>query len=485
MSPETNPESFPPAWSLSPDTNLLRRKAGRLLIGGTPFRFLRLSASGASMADAWFCGRPVGDDSSAQGLARRLVDAGMAHPVIPIDPDPQVLDSLTAVIPVKNDVVGLRRTLSALGSLPAIIVDDGSQPPLRLQDLRLQGETSANVRLVRHPQSLGPGPARNRGLELVKTRHVAFVDAGVSISQHGLSRLCTHFEDVATVAVAPRVGSAVDVPEDVGSATPVGLANYEAGHSPLDLGSLPGWVRPGSRISYVPTACLVADVPALRSLPDSCTFDEDMRYGEDVDLEWRLCQVGSIRYEPTVAAAHPPRCSVTSFVKQRIGYGSSAAPLARRHGNQVSPIRTSRWSFVITGLLLFARPGLAALAMIYTSATLSKKLQDAMSDHLVEAVRFNAIGHGWAIRSVGETCIRAWWPLTVGLLFVHRVRMAALRAILVGVASKLYAARSERSPKVRLVQVAYGHLDDVSYGYGVWKGMLSERSLKAVVPDLT
>jgi GT2 family glycosyltransferase len=66
-------------------------------------------------------------------------------------------------------------------------------------------------------------------------------------------------------------------------------------------------------------------------------FDETLRYGEDVDLVWRLIARGwSVRYDPSVAANHSAPSSLASRAARRYRYGTSAGPLARRHGAAVS-----------------------------------------------------------------------------------------------------------------------------------------------------
>jgi hypothetical protein len=51
-----------------------------VLVGGSPVRVLRLTSAGARAVAGWFSGVPVGDSATARALARRLLDAGIAHP---------------------------------------------------------------------------------------------------------------------------------------------------------------------------------------------------------------------------------------------------------------------------------------------------------------------------------------------------------------------------------------------------------------------
>ena len=73
---------------------------------------------------------------------------------------------------------------------------------------------------------------------------VAFVDTDVDVDDGWLEALIPHFADPRVALVAPRVMSS-----DGESST---IAGYELSRSPLDLGSEPGRIAAGSRISYVP-----------------------------------------------------------------------------------------------------------------------------------------------------------------------------------------------------------------------------------------
>ena len=90
----------------------------------------------------------------------------------------------------------------------------------------------------------------------------------------------------------------------------------------------------------MPTAALV--VRARRPADagqGGAVFDPALRCGEDVDLIWRLHDAGwRIRYEPAVRVGHHEPASWPGLLARRFRYGTSAAPLARRH-----PARWRRW----------------------------------------------------------------------------------------------------------------------------------------------
>ena len=149
-----------------------------------------------------------------------------------------------------------------------------------------------------------------------------------------------HFDDRAVAAVAPRVVSA---PGDTI------LAAYEEAFSPLDLGGAPSLVAPGRRVSYVPTAALIVRVAAVDAVGG---FDPALRYGEDVDLIWRLASAGhTVRYDPSVVVQHRPRSSWGAWFRPRRSYGSAAAPLARRPGDALATRRA------VSSSSIRARPG--------------------------------------------------------------------------------------------------------------------------------
>ena len=104
--------------ALDPST----RVDGTLVWGGTPWRLLRLTEVGAESLESLASGEPVADVREGV-LARRLVDAGLAHPRHrgPLSPN-----DLDVVVPVHDDADRLVACLAALSGLAVTVVDDGS-----------------------------------------------------------------------------------------------------------------------------------------------------------------------------------------------------------------------------------------------------------------------------------------------------------------------------------------------------------------------
>jgi hypothetical protein len=109
----------------------------------------------------------------------------------------------------------------------------------------------------------------------------------------------------------------------------------------LDLGGTPTDVGVGKTVSYVPSAALLVDAAAFRRIGE---FNESMTVSEDVDLVWRLAQVGRIRYLPDVRVGHRPRGNLLTALDRRRVYGTSAADLGRRHPGALRHVDVAAWS---------------------------------------------------------------------------------------------------------------------------------------------
>jgi mycofactocin system glycosyltransferase len=282
---------------------------------------------------------------------------------------------------------------------------------------------------------------------------VAFVDTDVDLPDGWLDALLPHFADPRVGLVAPRVRSA---------ASPSPVAGYESEHSPLDLGPEPARIRAGTRVSYVPAAAIVCRVEAL---DDVAAFDESLRVGEDVDLVWRLDEAGwRCRYEPASVVFHAPRPSWSAWARQRIGYGSSTAPLARRHPRALAPIRMSGWSVGTWVLAALGRPMMGGALGAGSAAALIRKLPDVPP---AAAFRLAARGNLHAGAQLASAVRRVWWPL----LLLAAVRSRSARRVL------LASALAARHP----LPLA----DDVAYSIGVWRGVLAERTLDPLLPQIS
>ena len=281
--------------------------------------------------------RPVGDVELSFFL--RLLDLGVAKVSQIKDPleniDAKYSDhapSISFVVPHYNDPIGLSKTLTSIrayaeiqnswGVIEVIIVDDGSRGELSIEpfiDTLIKHQDSPIIISISLGKNGGPAKARNVGAQRAMGDLIVFVDCGVTFDS-GIDSLLTIAASSIAGIVAPRIRCESE------AASAKGALLYQMINFPLDAGNAAGSVGRGGP-SYLPSTLLIVD----RALFDSNGgFDEDMRYGEDVDFVRRIAKSGGrCYYDPSIIATHPPRRNIKSLALQAFRYGSSMAPLYR------------------------------------------------------------------------------------------------------------------------------------------------------------
>lgn len=443
-----------------------RVDGGRTLFGGSPAHLLYLRPAAARLLEA---DPLLVDDRRTAALARLLLDRGLADPV-PARPVFTAAD-VTVVVPVRDRDVPLARLLAALpDEVAVVVVDDGSADPGAVAGVA----EDAGAVLLRHARSRGPAAARNTGLRAVSSPVVAFVDSDVVPRAGWLEPLLRHLADPAVGVVAPRIAAL-----ELGPTGGV-VARYEAARSSLDLGPQPALVTPRSRVSYVPSACLVGRREAFGT-----GFDEGMQVAEDVDLVWRTVAAGwLVRYEPGSVVAHEHRVATRDWLARKAFYGTGAAPLAQRHGAAVAPVVASPWTLGVAVALLVQRSWSTALAgVVATAATWRLSRQLGHSERpLVAAARLAPYGVVSATWQCAAAATRHWWPVALPAAVVsRRVRRAVLAA---AVADGLADWRRTRPDLDPVRYVALRRLDDLAYGAGLWWGALRHRTTGPLRPGV-
>lgn len=438
--------------------------------GGSPARVVRLSEAGSAVWRRLSAG-PV-DSAAAGALARRLTDAGLAHPCPPRIP-PGAAD-VTVVIPVRDRAGLLDRCLAASGgAYPVVVVDDGSRSPAAVAAVA----AARGAKLVARPECGGPAAARNTGLAHATTDLIAFVDSDCVPDPGWIDALAGHFADPMVAAVAPRITAVT------GPGTVAGRYTRVAGT--LDMGGEPHRVAPKTRLPYVPTAALIARRAALRAVARPAgVFDPAMQTGEDVDLVWRLHAGGwRVRYDPSVRVGHHEPATWSALLARRWRYGASAAPLALRHPGNIPPLVVGPWPAMTVAAVLSRRPA-PAVASYALSVLATRRLLRAHDLPTGGAWRVNATAVARTWLGIGQYATQYAAPLLLaGLLRGGRARWGrrtAVGSLLVGPG----LARWARSPYLldpfRCVAAAMA--DDIAYGAGVWAGCVEHRTLAPLRP---
>jgi mycofactocin system glycosyltransferase len=471
--------------------------ADSVLFGGSPARVLRLSTAGTAALAELRAG-PV--TSPAGGvLARRLTDTGMARPRVARPsfrqeasaapptgtaahmagapgagagdptgtgaPAPEV----TVVVPVRDRAAELDRCLAAAGRrYPVVVVDDGSADPAALAAVC----AGRGAELVRRDVNGGPGAARNTGLRSAGTEFVAFLDSDCVPPDGWIADLAGQFADPLVAAAAPRI---------------VAAAAGEA--SVLDLGDRAARVAPMTRVAYVPTAALVVRRAALGG-----GFDESLRYGEDVDLVWRLIEAGwRVRYDPGVRVGHAEPASRAGLLRRRFRYGSSAAPLTRRHPGAVAPLVLQPWPAITMAALLARRPVTAAAAFGLSTGLLARRLRDnglpatGLAGPMASGVLQTWLGTGrWCGQFAAPALLLALGRPGGRTARTRWGRRLAAASLLAGPPLADWARQRDapgRPGPVRFTARALA--DQAAYGAGVYAGCVRERTIAPVLPAVS
>lgn len=463
---------LPDGFAVQVDRKVRVLGRGSTLLGGSPTRLLRLAPAAQGMLSD---GRLEVRDAVSAQLARTLLDATVAHPRPAGGPSYR---DVTVVIPVRDNIIGLQRLIAALRGLRVVVVDDGSQVPIRQEDLT--AAHCCEVQVLRHPESRGPAAARNTGLAACTTDFVAFLDSDVVPRRGWLEALLGHFCDPAVALVAPRIVSMADSGHLI--------ARYEAIRSSLDLGGCEAPVVPYSKVAYVPSAAIICRSTTLRELGG---FDEALRSGEDVDLCWRLVDAGSrLRYEPIAQVAHDHRVELRDWVARKAFYGGSAAPLSARHPDKTAPMVISGWALAGWALMALGS-ALGYLVSLAIAALTGRRIAKSMrgpdtapADVLMVTLR----GLASAGLQIASALCRHYWPVALlAALVSQRCRRALLLAAVAdGVVDWLRHARSEDDsrPLGLPAYLLLKRVDDLAYGAGLWSGVVRERNLAALKPQI-
>ncbi|MEV0069351.1 mycofactocin biosynthesis glycosyltransferase MftF [Amycolatopsis sp. NPDC050768] len=446
---------------LDPGTKQL---TGALWFGGSPARVLRLTAAGQK---AWRTLENGPVDSPATGaLARRFTDAGLAHPV---PPPPRNPPDLTIVVPVHDRADELARCLAGLdGAHPVLVVDDASADPAAIAAVA----AAHGAKLVRRDTNGGPAAARNTALDHVTTELIAFLDSDCVPRPEWTDRLAAHFADPLLAAVAPRI-------RPLAPDTTAGRYTRAAGS--LDLGDQQARVAPGTRVSYVPTAALVARRSALEAVAQGgAVFDPAMRVGEDVDLVWRLHAAGlRVRYDPSVLVDHEEPTTWRGLLSRRFRYGTSAAPLTQRHPDAMAPLVLHPWPTLTVAGLLTRKPLAAAAGFAGAVLSMRKTLQqgDIPTDGVTRAMA-TAVHQTWL--GAGRYTTQYAAPALVAVLLAGGRHRLAAASLLLGPPLASWLTRRPDLDPVRYSAAAVA--DDLAYGAGVWAGCLTHRTAAPLRP---
>ncbi len=296
-----------------------------------------------------------------------------------------------------------------------------------------------------------------------------------------LEALLGHFCDPAVALVAPRI-VALEHSDSL-------IARYEAVRSSLDLGLREAPVVPYGPVSYVPSAAMICRRSVLNEVGG---FDETLPSGEDVDLCWRFDEAGArLRYEPIALVAHDHRTQFRQWFARKAFYGRSAAPLAIRHPGKTAPLVVSGWTFVLWIMLAIGSllGYLAAMVVAgVTGARVARSLS-GVGPAPGEVVAVTAQSLWSAALQLASAICRHYWPIALlAAVLSRRCRqLVVVAAVVDGVVDwvrRTSNADEDAKPVGLLTYLLLKRLDDIAYGLGLWSGVVHERHLGALKPQI-
>ena len=267
------------------------------------------------------------------------------------------------------------------------------------------------------------------------------------------------------------------------------MARYEAVRSSLDLGLREAPIVPYGTVSYAPSAAIICRRSALQQVGG---FDESLTSGEDVDLCWRFIEAEArLRYEPIALVGHDHRTKLRDWFVRKAFYGSSAAPLAIRHPGKTAPLVLSGWTMLVWVLLAMGSGvGLVAstVVAVITGRKIAKAL-DTVDTEPREVAAVAAQGLWSAALQLASAICRHYWPVAlVAAVLSRRCRQVVLVAAVVdGVVDWVGRNGNADDDGKRVGLLGYlllKRLDDIAYGYGLWRGVARERHLGALKPQI-
>lgn len=145
-------------------------------------------------------------------------------------------DSISVVIPAKNEAVSIKSVISRIKMLKAIseviVVNDGSTDETEREALE------AGAKVITHPYSKGNGAAIKSGARAAKSKIIVFMDADGQHKPEDIPKLLEHIKHGYDLVVGARQkGSQASKGRAIANAIYNKFASYMTGHKIEDLTS--------------------------------------------------------------------------------------------------------------------------------------------------------------------------------------------------------------------------------------------------------
>jgi hypothetical protein len=172
-------------------------------------------------------------------------------------------------------------------------------------------------------------------------------------------------------------------------------------------------------------------------------------------------------------------------------YGEAAAPLAVRHPGKTAPLVISGW-MLVAWILMAMGSGIGYLASVIVATITGRRIAKSLSSVETEPKEVAVVAaHGlWsaALQLAAAIC-KHYWPIAlIAATLSKRCRNVVLVAAVVdGVVDWITRNGNADDDTKRVGLFAYlvlKRLDDIAYGTGLWTGVVRERHVGALKPQI-
>ena len=416
---------------------------------------------------------------SLENLLDRMEKAGWvkSRGVIPMSPLPKV----SIIVPVRNRPEEIASCVKSLLSLDypeekreIIVVDDASEDdtPRVVEGLP--------VTRHRMRERQGPSACRNWGARHSNGEMVCFLDSDCVAKRSWLRDLVPAFR-------RPMVGAAGGLVDSHDDRT--ALDRYEKVKSSLHMGNHPTDSSMGNRFFYLPSCNLAVRKETFLKVGG---FEEGLEVGEDVDLCWRIIDMGRVvEYRPSAEISHKHRNSIWPFCKRRFEYGTSEPLLQELHPNRVKtfliwPKSLVFWSLCAAAILLGAWSiGFMAVAWLMGDAVLRQREISKVGVRLNILPALAAVLRSNAsfLYHCGSFVSRYYLGCATLLAPVYPMLAAVAWALHLGVGTVEFLVKK---PRLNLVSfLGLFSLEQLSYQTGVWFGCVRDMFFLPLFPRIS
>ncbi len=393
----------------------------------------------------------------------------------------EIYPSVSIIIPVRNRPLEIRACLTSLGQLnylpekiEIIVVDDCSSDAT--PEVVREFPAVTLLALKKHRQA---SFCRNVAASHAKNQILAFIDSDCEADSDWLLALTPAFRENSVAAAGGMIDSFYNNNQ---------LDRYEKVQSSLIISSS---YKRSDRLDpffYVPSCNFLVRRECFMELGG---FKNDLHVGEDVDLCWRIQDIGlQVDYHPVGIIFHKHRNRLKSFCSRRFDYGTSEPQLQKLHEGRrkkmgCPPSIALFWlsiaSLLFTGNLSFI-PLALAVPLIHSLLRYRKIRKANAPVSFLKVVM--AILRSYCAWLYHLCSFISRYYLLVSLPFIILMPLLFYGVAVMHVIA-CFGQYSIKKPRLTfLVFFFYFSVEQLSYQAGVWWGCMQNGYFGSISPKL-